>query len=83
MSNIIESIKERAKKNKKTIVLPETMDRRTLEATEKILKFTRLNMMSLKMRFLFQKLNYIDKEEIITTRQTGGLHLAYKARFSS
>lgn len=38
MSNIIESIKERAKKNKKTIVLPETMDRRTLEATEKILK---------------------------------------------
>ena len=38
MSNIIESIKERAKKNKKTIVLPETMDRRTFEATEKILK---------------------------------------------
>ena len=38
MSNIIESIKERAKKNKKTIILPETMDRRTFEATEKKLK---------------------------------------------
>lgn len=36
--NFIETIKERAKKNLKTIVLPETMDRRTLEATEKILK---------------------------------------------
>ena len=30
--NFIESIKERAKKNKKTIVLPESMDRRVLEA---------------------------------------------------
>ena len=36
--NIIEQIKQRAKKNKKTIVLPETMDIRILEATEKILK---------------------------------------------
>jgi phosphate acetyltransferase len=33
----IEVIKERAKKNKKTIVLPETSDRRTLEAASKIL----------------------------------------------
>ena len=32
MSTIIERIKERAKKNKKTIVLPEVMDRRILEA---------------------------------------------------
>lgn len=38
MSRIIENIKRRAKENKKTIVLPETMDRRTLEATEIILK---------------------------------------------
>ena len=36
--SFIETIKERAKKDIKTIVLPETMDRRTLEATEKILK---------------------------------------------
>jgi len=36
--NFIETIKERAKKDKKTIVLPETMDRRTFEATAKILK---------------------------------------------
>lgn len=34
----IESIKERAKQNKKTIVLPETGDRRTLEAAAKILE---------------------------------------------
>lgn len=35
---IIERIKQRAKENKKTIVLPETMDRRILEATEKIIE---------------------------------------------
>ena len=34
----IESIKERAKQNKKKIVLPESMDRRTWEAVEQILK---------------------------------------------
>ena len=38
MSSIINRIKERAKKNKKTIVLPETMDRRVLEAADKVLK---------------------------------------------
>ena len=36
--NIIEKIKERAKQNKKTIVLPETMDRRVLEAAEIAIK---------------------------------------------
>ncbi len=36
--SFIDSIKERAKGDKKTIVLPETMDRRIMEATEKILK---------------------------------------------
>lgn len=35
--SFIDTIKERAKKDKKTIVLPETMDRRIMEATEKIL----------------------------------------------
>jgi phosphate acetyltransferase len=34
----IDVIKERAKQNKKTIVLPETSDKRTLEAAAKILK---------------------------------------------
>ena len=34
----IDTIKERAKADKKTIVLPETEDRRTYEAVEKILK---------------------------------------------
>ncbi len=34
----IDSIKERAKQDKKKIVLPESMDRRTWEAVEKILK---------------------------------------------
>ena len=35
---IIDVIKAKAKADKKTIVLPETMDRRTFEAAEKILK---------------------------------------------
>ncbi|MBO4399871.1 MAG: phosphate acetyltransferase, partial [Lachnospiraceae bacterium] len=34
----IDRIKERAKQDKKTIVLPESMDRRTWEAVEIILK---------------------------------------------
>lgn len=38
MNAIINDLKERAKKNRKTIVLPETMDRRILEATSIILK---------------------------------------------
>ena len=38
MENIIKEIKKRAKSNKKTIVLPETMDKRILKATNVILK---------------------------------------------
>ena len=38
MSKIIDEIKERAKKNKKTIILPEVMDRRVMEACEIVLK---------------------------------------------
>lgn len=38
MSKMIEKMKQRAKQNKKRIVLPETMDRRILEAAEIILK---------------------------------------------
>lgn len=38
MSKIIDRIKERAKENKKIIVLPETMDRRVLEAADMTLK---------------------------------------------
>lgn len=34
----IDKVKERARSNKKTIVLPESMDKRTYEAAEKILK---------------------------------------------
>ena len=36
--NFIESVKERAKRNKKRIVLPESMDRRTMEAADTILR---------------------------------------------
>ena len=36
--SFIDNIKERAKKDKKTIVLPESMDKRTMEAADKILK---------------------------------------------
>lgn len=38
MSQFLERIKERAKADKKTVVLPESMDRRTFEAAEKVLK---------------------------------------------
>jgi len=38
MSTFIDKIKERAKADKKKIILPESMDRRTFEAAEKILK---------------------------------------------
>ena len=38
MSTFIERIKERARQDKKKIVLPESMDRRTFEAAEQILK---------------------------------------------
>ena len=38
MSSFIEKIKERAKHDKKTIVLPESMDRRTFEAAAQVLK---------------------------------------------
>ncbi len=36
--NFLETIKEKAKSNKKTIVLPESMDKRTFAAAEQILK---------------------------------------------
>ena len=36
MSKFLDTIKERAKTDKKTIVLPESMDRRTFEAAETI-----------------------------------------------
>ena len=38
MSSFIEKIKERAKQDKKTIVLPESMDRRRFEAAAQVLK---------------------------------------------
>ena len=36
--SILETLKAKAKADKKTIVLPESMDKRTFEAAEKILK---------------------------------------------
>lgn len=36
--NFLESIKDRARKNRKTIVLPETSDQRTIDATIKVIK---------------------------------------------
>lgn len=38
MSKFLDSVKERARAEKKTIILPESMDRRTFEAAEQILK---------------------------------------------
>lgn len=57
--SFIDNIKERAKKDKKTIVLPETMDRRIMEATEKILKDDIANII------------LIGKEEEIEEKGTG------------
>lgn len=36
--NFIDTIKKRARQNKKTIILPESMDKRTFEAAEKVLQ---------------------------------------------
>ena len=36
--SFIDGIKERARADKKTIVLPESMDKRTFDAAEKIIK---------------------------------------------
>ena len=36
--NFIDTIKEKAKQSKKTIVLPESMDRRVMEAAHKVLE---------------------------------------------
>ncbi|MBQ8740093.1 MAG: phosphate acetyltransferase, partial [Clostridia bacterium] len=38
MSKFLDTIKERARQDKKTVILPESMDARTFEAAEKILK---------------------------------------------
>ena len=38
MGKFLDRIKERAKADKKTIILPESMDRRIFEAAEQILK---------------------------------------------
>ena len=38
MSKFLDTIKDRAKKDKKSIILPESMDARIYEAAEKILK---------------------------------------------
>ena len=38
MSTFLDTIKARAKQDKKTIILPESMDRRTFEAAETVLK---------------------------------------------
>ena len=46
----IDKIKERAKADKKTIVLPESMDKRTYEAAEKILKECIANLIIMVLR---------------------------------
>ena len=46
--NFIDSIKLRAKKDKKRIVLPESMDKRTMEAADKALKEDIADIMALK-----------------------------------
>ncbi|MDD6914811.1 MAG: phosphate acyltransferase, partial [Eubacteriales bacterium] len=45
MSKFLETIKERAKSDKKTIVLPESMDKRTFEAADQMVKEGRAQLM--------------------------------------
>lgn len=59
--SFINTIKERAKKNKKTIVLPETMDKRVLEATEKILNEGIANIIK-KMKNILIRLKFFLKK---------------------
>ena len=53
----IDEIKERAKADKKTIVLPESMDKRTFEAAEKILKEGIANLIIIKINIHFTLLS--------------------------
>ena len=56
--SFIDTIKTRAKSNKKTIVLPETMDRRIMEATEKILKEDLANLILIRLQLLIRSLHH-------------------------
>ena len=62
--NFIESIKERAKKDIKTIVLPESMDERVIEAANIIVKENIANLIVIGKEELREKLNS-DKVSII------------------
>ena len=64
--NIIDTIKQRVKQNKKTIVLPETMDKRVLEAASIIIKENIANIILIgnKDTILANNIN-LDKAQII------------------
>ena len=66
----IDTIKERAKADKKTIVLPESMDKRTYEAAEKILKEGIANLVIIGTPEEIEKLSLIHilLQEIYTTQ---------------
>ena len=74
--NFIENVKQRAKKQIKTIVLPEAEDIRTLEATQTVLKeqFAKIVLIGNKEKILEKaKENHIDIEgaKIIEPEKSG------------
>ena len=74
--NFIENVKQRAKKQNKTIVLPEAEDIRTLEATQTVLKeqFAKIVLIGNKEKILEKaKENHIDIEgaKIIEPEKSG------------
>ena len=64
MSSFIEKIKERAKQDKKTIVLPESMDRRTFEAAAQVLKEDIANLIIIGTEEEIAKVEEIVNEQI-------------------
>ena len=52
--SFIESIKERAKQNKKTIVLPESMDSRVMDAASKLLSENISNIIRLSIYIIYR-----------------------------
>ena len=57
----IDTIKARAKADKKTIVLPESEDRRTYEAAAQILKEDLANLSKMDKKELEEKMNQVSK----------------------
>ena len=68
MNSIITKLKEKAKNNKKTIVLPETMDNRILKAAEIILKEDIADIILIGEEEILNNNNNLSKAKIINPK---------------